>query len=238
MASAMAQVETARVMAWRAAEGAELDQDFAYWFTSYDETKATAGYAVAEAWQRVRGLQHPRTSARAGPLVAEEERGRRRVELTAAATVGGTGVFWDHVKNPQPKGTETRPTDVPWRKVTRQTEKAPSDSEVGRQKTRAVESLVSIMKRCGVHRPAGSKTSEFDWTRSLTRRAERKVDLSEQKTISGALATWKELEGYLTVNKLRLRDVGVVELEKFIFDNPSSSRAWAGMHWLLSLIHI
>ena len=88
-------------------------------------------------------------------------------------------------------------------------------------------------------KPTGKLAQDSEaWMAALQRRAVSKVSQSEKETLARVKRTWEELYKFVHYNELSFEDLGIVALEKFLFEGSAQARVLAAVKWMENNLHL
>ena len=219
----MAVASEAKAAAWRAEYSVLDDTDFAFYFASHSEATLNAGRAVADAWSRVRTLQLISQNANLADPVFDKERECNRAKRKA-----------EHLEN---KASEP-PRKKAWKAKGTQS-RAVDNTAADEEKAKFIPILVDIMTKAEALKPTGKLSEDKEaWQAALRRRAAAKVEQSEKETLTRVQRTWQELASFADRHDLHIGELGVVALEKFLYENGAQARAIAAVKWMKNNLHL
>ena len=242
--NARAAIYAAKVERWRhehRLSGDTNDTNFAYYFASYDEAKASAGTAVAQAWRDVRALTTPGIYLRAAAVVAEEKkRAAPTVPLSTPSNV-----------------QSSKKRKITFKARTRTEDIAPQVSNTPNlgfaQTLIEIQTMLSVqlLQRDGTPMKAAdvAKTrKDPDFLASITRRAMRLCapEAAEALTLKRATDTWTDLLEHAADHEYSLDahmesdnvvedfllNMTTAQLESFVFGAAAPARVHASLKWL------
>ncbi|WP_288992132.1 hypothetical protein, partial [uncultured Marinobacter sp.] len=179
----MPMAEKDKVIKWRADNGLEDNEDFAYFYTEFEEAYLKAGKAVAMAWYRARTLSAPGMSSDMAKIT--------RVESMVAKI--------RRVDN-QRKHAEIKaksPKKTPSASFLRQPGKGAEVEEEQADKVRFIQPFAQLMMNCKVGREGNRSATDEDIMTSLVRRVTRVVNAAETPTLQKAITTADEIVEFL-----------------------------------------
>jgi hypothetical protein len=139
---------------------------------------------------------------------------------------------------PWKKARRVEPSKPPW-KAKRTQSRAVDNTAADEDKAKFVPVLVDIMTQANALKPTGKLGEDKEaWQAALRRRAIVKVEQSEKATLARVQRTWQELVCFTQRNDLGIEDLGVVALEKFLYEGEAQARTTAAMRWMKNNLHL
>jgi hypothetical protein len=215
----MPMAERDKVIKWRADNMLEDNQDFAYFYTDFEEAYRKAGRAVAMSWSRSRALAVPGMSSDMAKVSKVE------------ATVAKIRRVDDQRKHAE---TKAKPKKMPTASFLRQPGKGAEVEEEEADKTRFIQPLAQLMMNCKVGREGNTSATDEEIMKSLVRRATRVVKAAETPTLQRAITTADEIVKYLASKEkpMEISSLEPLALEHFLHESQSQVRAVNAVNWL------